>query len=146
LAEPPLRTTPAGIGHSIVKFSYLATVLICPERLEPVAHGGIDAKMGAENREMKQRPVIMAVRPVRPPSAIPAPDLIKSDHRRSSKQISNRDADGISAFGQLNKPTSISELPQLADPDPVIARVHTHLLVLSFISGYLTLSTVIPEF
>jgi hypothetical protein len=48
-------------------------------RVQPVAHGGIDAKMGAKNREMKkQRPVVIAARPVRPPSAIPAPDSIKA--------------------------------------------------------------------
>ena len=41
----------------------------------PVAHGGMDAKIGAKNMEiMKQKPVVIAVRPVLPPSAIPAPD------------------------------------------------------------------------
>lgn len=45
----------------------------------PVAHGGIDAKIGEKNIEMiKQSPVTMAVRPVRPPSAIPAPLSIKA--------------------------------------------------------------------
>jgi hypothetical protein len=40
----------------------------------PVAHGGIEAKMGAKKIDtMKQRPVVMVVSPVRPPSAIPAP-------------------------------------------------------------------------
>ena len=48
-------------------------------RVQPVAQGGIDAKMGAKNREMKKQvPVVIAVRPVRPPSAIPAPDSIKA--------------------------------------------------------------------
>ena len=43
--------------------------------VHPVAHGGIDAKMGAKNIEtIKQRPVVIAVNPVLPPSAIPAPD------------------------------------------------------------------------
>jgi hypothetical protein len=41
----------------------------------PVAHGGIEAKIGAKNMEMmKQRPQVIAVSPVFPPSAIPAPD------------------------------------------------------------------------
>ena len=41
----------------------------------PVAHGGMDAKIGAKNIETtKQSPVVIAVRPVLPPSAIPAPD------------------------------------------------------------------------
>jgi hypothetical protein len=39
-----------------------------------VAHGGIDAKMGAKKMDtMKHRPVTMAVKPVRPPSKMPAP-------------------------------------------------------------------------
>jgi len=41
----------------------------------PVAQGGIEAKMGAKKREMKkQKAVEIEVRPVRPPSAIPAAD------------------------------------------------------------------------
>lgn len=43
-------------------------------RVHPVAQGGIDAKMGAKKIDTrKQMPVMIAVRPVRPPSAIPAP-------------------------------------------------------------------------
>jgi hypothetical protein len=39
----------------------------------------MDAKIGAKKIEIrKQRPVIMAVRPVRPPSVIPAPDSINA--------------------------------------------------------------------
>ncbi len=39
----------------------------------PVAQGGIDANSGEKNSEIrKQIPVTIAVRPVRPPSAIPA--------------------------------------------------------------------------
>lgn len=45
--------------------------------VQPVAHGGIDAKIGAKKIEMKKhRPVTIAVRPVAPPSDIPAPDSI----------------------------------------------------------------------
>src|ERR1700753_1136344 len=41
--------------------------------VHPVAHGGIEAKMGAKKMEIKnKRPVVMAVRPVLPPSAMPA--------------------------------------------------------------------------
>lgn len=44
-------------------------------KTQPVAQGGMDAKMGAKKTLMKkQRPVITAVRPVLPPSEIPAPD------------------------------------------------------------------------
>ena len=44
-------------------------------RVHPVAQGGTDAKMGAKNREMKKQiPVVMAVKPVRPPSWMPEPD------------------------------------------------------------------------
>jgi len=43
--------------------------------VQPVAHGGMDAKIGAKKREIKKHmPVVMAVKPVLPPSAIPAPD------------------------------------------------------------------------
>lgn len=42
---------------------------------QPVAHVGMLLKMGAKNNDMKKRkPVVIAVKPVRPPSAIPAPD------------------------------------------------------------------------
>lgn len=44
-------------------------------RVDPVAHGGIEAKMGAKNIEIKkQNPVTIAVIPVLPPSEIPTPD------------------------------------------------------------------------
>jgi hypothetical protein len=47
--------------------------------VDPVAQGGIDAKMGAKNSERrKQKPVVIAVSPVRPPSAIPAPLSMKA--------------------------------------------------------------------
>lgn len=47
--------------------------------VQPVAHGGIDAKIGAKKMQMrKQTPVVMAVRPVFPPSAIPAPDSMNA--------------------------------------------------------------------
>ncbi|KAK5632393.1 hypothetical protein RRF57_008106 [Xylaria bambusicola] len=61
--------------------SVAAGIIIEPMRINtlPVAHGGIDAKMGAKNTEMKkQMPVVIAVKPVRPPSAMPAPDSIKA--------------------------------------------------------------------
>jgi hypothetical protein len=46
-------------------------IIIQPTRIKapPVAQGGIDAKMGAKKSEMKKHiPVVMAVKPVRPPS------------------------------------------------------------------------------
>ena len=63
-------------------------------RVQPVAQGGIEAKMGAKNMEIrKQMPQVMAVRPVLPPSAIPAPDSIKAvtgEHPRSEpREIQN---------------------------------------------------------
>jgi len=43
-------------------------------RVQPVAHGGTEERMGAKKIEMrKHMPVTIAVSPVRPPSAIPAP-------------------------------------------------------------------------
>jgi hypothetical protein len=39
----------------------------------------MDAKIGAKKREIKkQTPVVIAVRPVRPPSVMPAPDSMKA--------------------------------------------------------------------
>lgn len=47
--------------------------------MQPVAHGGIEANIGAKNTDIrKQNPVVIAVRPVRPPSVIPAPDSINA--------------------------------------------------------------------
>ena len=47
--------------------------------VQPVAQGGMDAKMGAKKIEMKkQRPVTIAVIPVLPPSEMPAPDSMKA--------------------------------------------------------------------
>lgn len=47
--------------------------------MQPVAQGGIDAKMGAKNIDTrKHSPVTMAVSPVLPPSAIPAPLSMKA--------------------------------------------------------------------
>jgi hypothetical protein len=57
-------------------------------RVHPVAQGGIDAKMGAKNMEMrKQTPQVMAVRPVLPPSAIPAPDSMTAKRNNVSGYI-----------------------------------------------------------
>ena len=47
--------------------------------VHPVAHGGIDAKIGAKKMDIKkQTPVVTAVSPVFPPSAIPAADSINA--------------------------------------------------------------------
>lgn len=47
-------------------------------RVHPVAHGGMEANIGAKKIDTrKQTPVVIAVRPVRPPSVIPAPDSTK---------------------------------------------------------------------
>lgn len=52
----------------------LADLVFTRMSVHPVAQGGIDASTGAKNRDtMKHNPVIIDVRPVRPPSAIPAP-------------------------------------------------------------------------
>lgn len=49
-------------------------------RVQPVAQGGMDANMGAKKiATKKQRPVIQEVRPVIPPSEIPAPLSMKAD-------------------------------------------------------------------
>lgn len=47
--------------------------------VQPVAQGGMEAKMGAKKILMKkQKPVTMAVIPVLPPSEMPAPDSMKA--------------------------------------------------------------------
>jgi hypothetical protein len=47
--------------------------------VHPVAQGGIEAKIGAKKMEMiKHNPVVTAVSPVRPPSAIPEPDSMNA--------------------------------------------------------------------
>src|SRR5438477_275491 len=57
----------------------LEGISLTKTKVHPVAHGGIDAKIGAKKIEIrKHMPVVMAVRPVRPPSAIPAPDSINA--------------------------------------------------------------------
>ena len=47
--------------------------------VQPVAQGGIEAKIGAKKMQIKKHtPVVIAVRPVLPPSAMPAPDSMKA--------------------------------------------------------------------
>lgn len=81
-----------GITASVIKagsaspqylqlISLAALHIIAPTmmRVEPVAHGGIEAKMGAKKIEMKkQNPVTIAVKPVLPPSEMPAPDSMNA--------------------------------------------------------------------
>uniref|UniRef100_A0A1Y1L1A2 Uncharacterized protein n=1 Tax=Photinus pyralis TaxID=7054 RepID=A0A1Y1L1A2_PHOPY len=58
-----------------------APAIIDPTRIrtQPVAQGGIEAKIGAKKTAMKkQKPVAMEVKPVLPPSEIPAPDSTKA--------------------------------------------------------------------
>jgi hypothetical protein len=48
-------------------------------RVQPVAQGGMDAKIGAKKIDIrKQTPVVIAVSPVRPPSVIPDPDSMNA--------------------------------------------------------------------
>ena len=48
-------------------------------KVHPVAQGGILARIGAKNMEMrKQVPVVIAVRPVLPPTLIPAADSMNA--------------------------------------------------------------------
>jgi hypothetical protein len=61
--------------------SFAATAIMAPTMMsvQPVAQGGMDAKIGAKKMEMKKQiPVVIAVRPVLPPSEIPAPDSINA--------------------------------------------------------------------
>jgi len=63
----------------LISFADLAIIEPTMIKVQPVAHGGIEAKIGAKKIEMKkQRPVTMAVIPVAPPSEIPAPLSMKA--------------------------------------------------------------------
>lgn len=65
--------------HSDQRFSRLYANALTNIRVQPVAHGGTEAKIGAKKTDtMKHSPVTMAVRPVRPPSAMPAPLSMKA--------------------------------------------------------------------
>ena len=63
----------------LISFTALAIIEPMMMSVQPVAHGGMEAKIGAKKIEMKkQTPVTIAVSPVLPPSAIPAPDSMKA--------------------------------------------------------------------
>ena len=65
-----------------------------------VAHGGMDAKIGAKKMEMKNEiPVKMAVKPVLPPSEMPAPLSIYAMTSRDPK----REPIDIQQQGMQNK-------------------------------------------
>lgn len=70
---PNLQTCVSPI--KVVEVTFRLTIT----NVHPVAQGGIDAKIGAKNNEIrKQTPVVIAVSPVLPPSAIPAPDSMNA--------------------------------------------------------------------
>lgn len=84
-------------------------------RVGPVAHGGTDAKTGAKKRDMrKQKPTVIAVRPVRPPSAIPAPLSIKAvtGEQPKSEPIEMNTASVQYAIVDRGKSPSSSKTPQ----------------------------------
>ena len=64
-------------------------VIIEPTKIKagPVDHGGKLAKMGEKKMEMKKpKATVIAVKPVRPPSAMPAPDSTKAVQEDVPKQ------------------------------------------------------------
>jgi hypothetical protein len=65
--------------HIDQQFPCLFAYALTNIRVHPVAHGGTEAKIGAKKTDtMKHSPVTMAVSPVRPPSAMPAPLSMKA--------------------------------------------------------------------
>jgi hypothetical protein len=67
------------IYDQLISFADLAISEPTIIKVQPVAHGGIDAKIGAKKIETKKHsPVHIAVKPVAPPSDIPAPDSMKA--------------------------------------------------------------------
>lgn len=70
----------------LISFAALHIMAPTITKVHPVAQGGMEAKIGAKKMEMKkQRPVVMAVMPVLPPSEIPAPDSMKAVTGESPK-------------------------------------------------------------
>src|SRR6266536_5654434 len=73
----------AGIESPMYRqlISVQALAIIAPTRMsvQPVAQAGILAKIGAKKMLIKKHnPVVQAVRPVAPPSEIPAPDSMNA--------------------------------------------------------------------
>jgi hypothetical protein len=65
--------------NQLMSLADLAIMAPTIMRVQPVAQGGIDEKIGAKNIEMKKHePVVIAVRPVFPPSEMPAPDSMNA--------------------------------------------------------------------
>jgi hypothetical protein len=61
---------------SLAAFAIITPTMI---KVQPVAQGGMEAKIRVKKIEMKkQNPVTMAVMPVLPPSEIPALDSMKA--------------------------------------------------------------------
>jgi hypothetical protein len=82
-----------------------------------VAHGGMDAKIRAKKMEMKNAiPVKMAVRPVLPPSEIPAPPsiyVVTGGDPKNGNQDSHDDGALDSVHHEQN-----GEHPSIEDSNP----------------------------
>ena len=65
--------------RQLISVHALAIIAPTSMSVQPVAQGGIEAKIGAKKMEMKKHnPVTHAVIPVAPPSEIPAPDSMNA--------------------------------------------------------------------
>ena len=84
--------------------------------VQPVAHGGIEAKIGAKKIQIRKHiPVVIAVRPVLPPSAIPAPDSMKAvtgDVPKSAPMEMHRESVQYATVDRGKSPDFLSTTPE----------------------------------
>lgn len=96
-----------------------------------MAQGGIDAKIGERKIEIrKQHPVTIAVRPVRPPSAIPAPlsmNAVTGEHP-------SKDAKDIQPASVQYARVDLGKSPSLGSTTPQNRTIEYNVAVASIMS------------
>lgn len=98
-----------------------------------MAQGGIDAKIGAKNIDiMKQRPVVIAVNPVRPPSAMPAPLSMKAVTGEQPKRALIE----MQLASQQKAIVDRGKSPALGSTTPLNRTIEYKVAVASMISTY----------
>lgn len=91
-------------------------------------------KMGAKNNETKNnRPVVMAVKPVRPPSAIPAPDSTNV----VTGELPNKDAIEMQTASVQKATVERGKEPSVGSTTPAKRAIEYRVPVASRISTYL---------
>lgn len=101
---------------------------------QPVAHVGMFEKMGAKNNETKNnRPVVMAVKPVLPPSAIPAPDSTNV----VTGELPNKDAIEMQTASVQKATVERGKEPSVGSTTPAKRAIEYRVPVASRMSTYL---------